>query len=164
MKANNKFISPISSFDIHLENYQSLIREFRKNKDISFMKIILKDCLPSELKNKVFFDDYDALVLTDIDQNILWVNDGFNEMTGYSKKFAVGKKPTFLQGEKTSKIVKNQLKKELLNKHKFNGSLINYRKNGETYLCQISILPLYNNNKNLKYYLAIEKELEVVSS
>ncbi len=112
----------------------------------------------SELTNKIYQYDYDALVLTDISQNILWVNDGFKNMTGYTKKFAIGKKPSFLQGEKTSTIVKKQLRESLAFNHTYCGSIINYRRNGELYLCQITILPIYNLDEKLKYYVAIEKD------
>ena len=79
-------------------------------------------------------------------------------MTGFTKKFAVGKKPSFLQGEKTSVAVKTQLKNELAFNHTFTGSIVNYRKNGELYLCYITILPVYNLDEKLKYFLAFEKD------
>ena len=79
-------------------------------------------------------------------------------MTGYSKKFAVGKKPSFLQGEKTSTVVKSQLYNDLVLNHTFTGSIVNYRKNGELYLCQITILPIYNFDDKLSYFLALEKD------
>ena len=158
MKKNNRIISPIACFNYHLENYNGLIKDFRKNNDVSHIGSMLKDCYTSELTNKIFQDDYDALVLTDISQNILWVNDGFKYMTGYTKKFAIGKKPSFLQGEKTSTIVKKQLKENLEFNHTYTGSIINYKKNGELYLCKITILPIYNLDEKLKYYMAIEKD------
>ena len=158
MKKNNRIISPISSFSYHLENYNGLIKDFRKNNDVSRIGSMLKDCYTSELTNKIYQYDYDALVLTDISQNILWVNDGFKNMTGYNKKFAIGKKPSFLQGEKTSTIVKKQLRESLAFNHTYCGSIINYRRNGELYLCQITILPIYNLDEKLKYYMAIEKD------
>ena len=158
MKKNNRFISPIASFNYHLENYNGLIKSFRKNNDASNVGLMLKDCYTSELTNKINQYDYDALVLTDISQNILWVNDGFKDMTGYTKKFAIGKKPSFLQGKKTSTIVKNQLRESLAFNHSYSGSIINYRKNGELYLCKITILPIYNLDEKLKYYMAIEKD------
>ena len=79
-------------------------------------------------------------------------------MTGYTKNFAVGKKPSFLQGEKTSLSVKTQLNKELALNHTFSGSILNYRRNGELYFCHITILPVYNLDEKLKYYLALEKD------
>ena len=110
MKGSKKNFLPLASFDIHLENYQSLVNEFRRNNDISHIKSILNDTWTTDLTKKVFQEDYDAIVLTDTNQKILWVSDGFRDMTGYSKKYAVGKRPSFLQGEETSKSVKNQIR------------------------------------------------------
>ena len=158
MKKNKRVISPIASFNYHLENYNSLIKSFKKNNDVSHIGSMLKDCFTSELTTQMNQEDYDALVLTDTSQNIIWVNDGFKKMTGYTKKFAIGKKPNFLQGEKTSTIVKKQLRENLAFNHTYSGSIINYRRNGELYLCQITILPIYNLDEKLKYYMAIEKD------
>ena len=161
MKGSKKNFLPLASFDIHLENYQSLVNEFRRNNDISHIKSILNDSWTTELTTKVFQEDYDAIVLTDTNQKILWVSDGFRDMTGYSKKYAVGKKPSFLQGEQTSKSVKSQIREELFYNHTFRGSLLNYRKNGEPYLCQISIFPIYDAKEKLDNFIAFEKEISV---
>lgn len=158
MKKNKRVISPIASFNYHLENYNGLIKSFRKNNDVSHIGSMLKDCFTSELTTQINQEDYDALVLTDTSQNILWVNDGFKNMTGYTKKFAIGKRPSFLQGEKTSTSIKKELRDKLAFNHTYSGSIINYRKNGQLYLCKITILPIYNLDDKLKYYLAIEKD------
>ena len=158
MKKNKRVISPIASFNYHLENYNGLIKSFRKNNDVSHIGSMLKDCFTSELTTQINQEDYDALVLTDTSQNILWVNDGFKNMTGYTKKFAIGKRPSFLQGEKTSTSIKKELRDKLAFNHTYSGSIINYRKNGQLYLCKITILPIYNLDEKLKYYMAIEKD------
>jgi len=41
---------------------------------------------------------YQTLVLTDLQQTILWVNDGFQSMTGYDPDYAIGKKPSISSG------------------------------------------------------------------
>ena len=164
MKGSKKNFLPLASFDIHLENYQNLVNEFRRNNDISHIKSILNDSWTTDLTKKVFQEDYDAIVLTDTNQKILWVSDGFRDMTGYSKKYAVGKRPSFLQGEETSKSVKTQIREELFYNHTFRGSLLNYRKNGETYLCQISIFPIYDAKERLDNFIAFEKEISVDKS
>ena len=159
-----KISLPLASFDVHLENYQSLIKEFRKNNDISHLIDVLNNsCWTSDLTSKVFGEDYDALVLTDKSQKIVWVSDGFREMTGYSKKFATGKKPAFIQGKMTSLNIKKQIREELKTNQTFRGSLLNYKKNGQTYICQINILPIYNLDEKLEYFLAIEKEVPAAS-
>lgn len=158
MKQRRRYISPLQSFDVHLQNYQNLIRDLRKKKDVEHVLQIVNDCLTTSSLSHFLSDEYDALVLTNTSQNILWVSEGFTHMTGYSKKYALGKTPVFLQGKETSVEVRNQIREELKSKHSFTGNILNYRKNGEKYLCNITILPIYNKKENLKYFLALEKE------
>ena len=102
---------------------------------------------------------YEALVLTDLDQVILWVNQGFQAMTGYTSKFALGKRPSFLQGDKTSIKAKSRIQKNLSMGKRLTENITNYRSNGEEYICQISIVPLFNSNRNITHFLALETEV-----
>lgn len=110
--------------------------------------------------DQVVLNNYDALVLTDKEQTILWVNSGFEKMTGYESKEALGKKPTFLQGEGTSEESKAKLRKGIINGHLAKSTLLNYRKNGDPYICQISILPLKSSNRTTSHFLAVEREIK----
>lgn len=102
---------------------------------------------------------YQTLVLTDLNQQILWVNEGFKDMTGYSPEFALGKKPTFLQGAKTSTFVKNRIREKLSKGERISETITNYKKNGSEYDCMISIIPLLDSNKRITHYLALEREV-----
>ena len=103
--------------------------------------------------------NYQTLVLTDINQQILWVNDGFQDMTGYSPDFALGKKPSFLQGINTATEVKNRIRNGLILGERISETITNYKKNGREYECLISIIPLYDSNKRITHYLALEREV-----
>ena len=160
---SKKYFLPLASFDVHLTNLKNLTNEFKKDNDISnLINIINTNYWSTDITMNVFQKDYDALVLTDKKQKIIWVSSGFNNMTGYSKSYAVGKKPAFLQGEKTSPYVKKKIRSDLKNNYSYSGSLINYKKNGQAYNCQIKILPIYSSKKSLKYFLAFEKEIAMV--
>jgi PAS domain S-box-containing protein len=160
---SKKYFLPLASFDVHLTNLKNLTNEFKKDNDISdLINIINTNYWSTDITMNVFQKDYDALVLTDKKQKIIWVSSGFNNMTGYSKSYAVGKKPAFLQGDKTSPYVKKQIRSDLKNNHSYSGSIINYKKNGQVYNCQIKISPIYSSKKSLKYFLAFEKEIAMV--
>lgn len=160
---SKKYFLPLASFDVHLTNLKNLTNEFKKDNDISdLINIINTSYWSTDITMNVFQKNYDALVLTDKNQKIIWVSSGFNNMTGYSKSYAVGKKPVFLQGEKTSPSVKKQIRSDLKNNHSYSGSLVNYKKNGQAYNCQIKISPIYSSKKSLKYFLAFEKEIAMV--
>ena len=109
---------------------------------------------------KVLSEQYQALVLTDLNQKILYVNQGFHAMTGYTPDFAIGKKPTFLQGNSPSAAVTKRFRENLNSGRRFTESIVNYRQNGEEYVCQISIVPLFNSNNTLTHYLALENEVQ----
>jgi PAS domain S-box-containing protein len=102
---------------------------------------------------------YDALVVTDSDQSILWVNQGFTKMTGYSKKYAVGKKPNFLQGKNTNVSSRNSIRRKIKNFEIITTKLINYRKNNEEYLCEVTIVPLFNKDFTTAHFIALEREI-----
>lgn len=157
-----KFISPLLCFDFYAEHYHKLLKQFRKDADLLQLRSILKNgVVERDLENLIQLETYDALVVTDPLQNIVWVSDGFQEMTGYPRSFAMGKSPSFLQGPNTSKAVKKQIQEELEGSQHYLGSIINYRKNGEAYRCRIKIVPIYDSKRKLANFLALEKELLV---
>lgn len=151
--------SPLRCWDIYSEYLSSLIKSSKVDYDLKQLESLLKLELDVSIIDKIFKESYDALVITDIEQKIIWVNHGFSEMTGYSKSYARGKKPNFLQGPKTSNATKQSIRKSLQNKESFMGILLNYRKNGEEYLCQIKMIPLFNKESKHTHFLAVEKEV-----
>lgn len=112
-----------------------------------------KTDLDSILKNH-----YDALIVTDALQTILWTNPGFFKMTGYKSSDAIGKKPSFLQGDQTSKASKEYIKENLLYEMPFTSKILNYKKNQKEYWCTIQIFPM-QTKIGTSHYLALETEI-----
>lgn len=110
--------------------------------------------------NAILERPYEALVLTNPNILIQWVSDGFTKMTGYEKSEVLGKNPNLLHGENTSSISKRRVQKNLFNQDLFTEDLVNYRKNGEEYICRIEIYPIINVANKLCHYLALEREIK----
>jgi PAS domain S-box-containing protein len=157
--ANNTRISPLLSFDFYLESYHKLLIQLKKEVDLKQMKSLLRNDIDHSIQQIINTGDYDALVITDLNQEIVWVNEGFTEMTGYHKKYALRKRPSFLQGAKTSKTIKKQIREQLKTHYCYKGTITNYRKNGEAYRCQINIFPMYGSKGEPTHFIALEKEL-----
>lgn len=153
--AKKSIFHPLSSWDISNPIYNAISK---KSGDLDVLRKI------SLLNNwKVDFSkelsvNYQTLVLTDLEQTILWVNKGFEKMTGYPTDFAIGKKPIFLQGPNTSEAVKSRIRKKLSNGERISETVTNYKRNGVEYECEITIIPLYNFQKEITHYLALERE------
>lgn len=106
-----------------------------------------------------------AVILTNAQKRILWVNDDFTHITGYSLPEVVGKSPgRILQGPKTEPEAVNQIRQGLANELPFRGEITNYRKNGEEYLCRLVIHPVYDESQNLTNFIAFEVDGNAVET
>jgi hypothetical protein len=63
-----------------------------------------------------------------------------------------------LQGENTSEAVKLRINEKIEQNKPFKEVVVNYRKNGEMYNCEIQIFPLTGNNNSI-HFLALEREV-----
>lgn len=101
--------------------------------------------------------DFDALVVTDLDQVIAWASDGFERMTGYSPLEVVGQKPNLLQGPETSLESKKRIREAIGEKRRVKTTLLNYKKDGTAYRCRIEVIPIFTESQIHTHFLAIEK-------
>ncbi|WP_143960139.1 PAS domain-containing protein [Litoribacter populi] len=102
---------------------------------------------------------YEALVLTDVNTNIMWTCSGFEVMTGYASSYALGKRPSFLQGPGTRKERVVDFRRNLDKEIEFEMQLTNYRKWEEPYECLVHILPLKGKKGKVTHFLAVEREV-----
>ncbi len=100
-----------------------------------------------------------TLVLTDLSRTILWTSKNFLTMTGYAHTEALGRTPKMLQGPGTDAHTLQQVRDSLDRADSVEADLLNYRKNGEPYICRVHIDPLYNNQNELTHFLAVESEV-----
>lgn len=105
------------------------------------------------------YNDYQAIIISDCNYKVLWVDSGFTEMTGYNSYEIIGNKPTMLHGPGTKDEERSKFHKGIATKERFTASITNYRKNGEAYLCKVKIVPLFNNENQLTHYIAFEREV-----
>lgn len=150
---------PLLCWDIYSQHYFKSLEKLEKEKDIKTVNSFAKKEKWNNKINTIFKNqEFDALVITNREQKIVWVNKGFTKMTGYSKQFAVNKTPRFLQEENTSLAVKKEIRAKLEKNQPFTGTVINYKKDKSLYNCEIRIIPLHSNKK-VTHFLALEKEV-----
>jgi PAS domain S-box-containing protein len=158
IKPSKTKVMPLLSWDIFNQYYFQTIEKLKIKKDIKMVKSFAEK---SKWKNEIdtIFknQDFEALIITDVEQKILWVNDGFTQMTGYSKTFALNKKPYFLQGIHTSTKSKKRFRNRLNDLKPFTEIITNYRKDNTPYECEVKIIPMYS--ENVTHFLAIEKQV-----
>lgn len=98
-----------------------------------------------------------AVILTDSNRRILWVNRDFEAITGYAIDEVIGLSPgKILQGPRTEPDAIDRIRQGLAREEPFKESVTNYRKNGECYICNLVIHPIHDKENRLVNFLAFE--------
>ena len=100
-----------------------------------------------------------AIVVTDVKQMIRFVSAEFQTMTGYKVSEAMGRKPNFLQGAETDPTTTQKIRDAIRSHESVAETVLNYKKDGTPYLCNVEIYPIFNLNKILVNFIAIEKQV-----
>lgn len=95
-----------------------------------------------------------AVMITDVEGAIEYVNRKFTQVTGYSPEEAIGKNPRILKSDSTPSEVFTDLWGTILKGKEWKGELLNRRKNGEVYWSIASISPLRDDNGAITHFIA----------
>ena len=81
-------------------------------------------------------------LITDAAQNTIYVNLAFTEITGYSQAEIIGRNCRILQGFDTSITELQKLRDALGAGHPYQGTLLNYRKDGTPFFNELALAPV----------------------
>jgi PAS domain S-box-containing protein len=101
-----------------------------------------------------------AVVITDKDGLIEWVNDGFSRMTGYTLPEVAGKKPgPILQGPLSDPESIARIRANLKKKEPFTEEILNYHKSGQPYWVSMDITPIRNDRGEVVKFISIQRDI-----
>ncbi|NKL24717.1 adenylate/guanylate cyclase domain-containing protein [Rhizobium leguminosarum] len=90
---------------------------------------------------------------------IVYVNPAFERMTGWHRTEVIGKTPRLLQGPETDRSVFENLRSQLAAGRTWEGTAVNYRKDGSTFMMEWSIVPLRDEAGKIRQYLAVQRDV-----
>lgn len=101
-----------------------------------------------------------AVIITDKNGLILWSNEGFTKITGYTLEEVKGKKPgTFLQGKDTNPEHIRKVREGIASGKSFSQEILNYSKTGVAYWIDLMITPIFDDKNELINFIAIETDI-----
>ncbi|WP_413284520.1 EAL domain-containing protein [Vibrio sp. MA40-2] len=100
-----------------------------------------------------------AVVITDISKNIVYVNKKFEHLSGYSLQQVIGQNPRILKSNQTSKETYRDLHICLQAGKQWRGTFINLHRNGNEYIAETVISPIVNNDGEVICFLAEKKDI-----
>ncbi|MCE8003532.1 MULTISPECIES: PAS domain S-box protein [Billgrantia] len=115
-----------------------------------------------ELLERIVDASEDGIVVAEQegDENILiYVNKGFERLTGYSADEILYQDCRFLQGDDRDQPALDNIRKALAEGRPCREVLRNYRKDGTLFWNELSITPVYDADDNLTYYIGVQKDV-----
>lgn len=120
-----------------------------------------RKALESELRTRLAAIEAaaDAIIITDTQGRLLFVNPAFTEQTGYDLESVKGRHTRLLNSGKHEKAFYAQLWQTVLAGRIWRGELINRRKNGEYYEEEMTISPVKNDQGTIEYFVAVKRDI-----
>lgn len=101
-----------------------------------------------------------AVILTDVNGYVEWVNDAFTKISGFSLTEIIGRKPGhLLQGELSDKGAVSRISEAIKAQKPFEETLINYHKSGSHYWINIRCNPVHNEANEVIGYMAFSVDV-----
>jgi PAS domain S-box-containing protein len=115
-----------------------------------------------ELKNRAMDESDVGISIADVqqpDDPIIYVNDGFERLTGYEESEVIGRNCRFLQGEATADETIDDIRNAIENRTGTTVEILNYRKDGTAFWNQLRISPVTNDNGSVEYYIGLQEDI-----
>jgi len=101
-----------------------------------------------------------AVVITDDQRRVTWVNEGFTRISGYTLDEVRGRVPGhLLQSGNTDPATVRVMREELGRGHGFRAEVCNRSKDGRDYWVDIDVRPLHDARGQLSGFMAVETDI-----
>ena len=101
-----------------------------------------------------------GVMITDAHGKVVWVNDGFTRIAGYTLSELVGHKPgTILQGPATDRATVKLIVRAIRAGEAITAELVNYHKSGRPYWLSLAITPIRGAEKSVARFIAIQSDV-----
>lgn len=118
--------------------------------------------LPTEVLLRAIESAVTGIVISDCslpDMPLIYVNNAFEQLTGYAKKDIIGKNCRFLQGKDTDAYQLDKLRAAIKKGEECKLVLQNYKKDGTPFWNELSISPIYDAHQKLTHFIGIQDNI-----
>jgi PAS domain S-box-containing protein len=112
-----------------------------------------------QLQSSVLAAAANAILITDCNGKIEWINPAFTKSTGYAADEVIGHTPAILKSGSQSREVYEQMWQTILAGNVWHGELINKRKDGRLCTDDTTITPVRGANGQITHFVAIKQDV-----
>lgn len=145
---------------------------FDEQKNIIGLRAVAQDITAKKKENQylkllesVITNTKDSVMITEAEPfdepgpKIIYVNEAFTKMTGYTAEEVNGKTPRILQGPNSDKEALAKLSKAIRKWEPYEITTINYKKSGEEFWVNFSVTPVADETGWYTHWVAIERDV-----
>jgi PAS domain S-box-containing protein len=117
------------------------------------------------LLESVIVKAHDAVVITEAEPveppgpKVIYVNEAFTRMLGYTPEEIIGKTPRILQGPKTDLNELKRIRQALKEWKPAIAELVNYHKDGSEVWIELSIFPVTDQPGSYTYWVGLQRDI-----
>lgn len=100
-----------------------------------------------------------GVIITDVNQNIEWVNEATCRVSGYKREEIIGKSPRMFQYEETDSEARRTIREALKRRRSVQVEIKNRDKYGEPYWVGLYIQPIIDRKGEQQGYMAIQVDV-----
>lgn len=101
----------------------------------------------------------EAVLISDNNGRIEYVNKAFSENTGYTSEESIGQKPSILKSGNQDQAFYQKLWKTIRGGESWQGEVIERRKDGSLYPAMLTISPIRNDHGEITHFVGIHEDL-----
>jgi PAS domain S-box-containing protein len=101
----------------------------------------------------------EAILITDANAVIEYVNPAFSRITGYDAEEVLGQTPAVLNSGRQDNAFYQQFWKKITSGEAWHGSLVDQRKDGSLYPALMSVAPIFDANGSITHYVSIQQDM-----
>jgi PAS domain S-box-containing protein len=100
-----------------------------------------------------------AVMITDREGTILWANDAFSRLTGWSLDECRGRTPRILKSGRHDRLFYEELWRTILGARVWQHEMVNRRKDGELYIEDQTITPVTDERGEVTHFVAVKIDI-----
>jgi PAS domain S-box-containing protein len=93
------------------------------------------------------------------DTPLVYVNDAFERITGYTREEALGRNCRFLQGERSDRESIAEMRAAIDEQRPTSVEILNYRKDGAPFWNEVDIAPISNDEGTVTHYVGFQTDV-----
>ncbi len=118
--------------------------------------------IPSGLMRRALSTTAEGITISDPslpDNPLVYVNEGFEKLTGYTAQEVLGKNCRFLQGGRTDPAAAEEVRAAVRDQRPCVVELLNHRKDGTAFWNRLSITPVRDSAGNVTHFIGVQSDI-----